>query len=580
MKRLVLCAPGLKAKYTEWHSESFMPGFPVPFRKQEVREFLQKSKEFKEIPPTVHCREQIWSEALSLMKEVCRRRPLGRRELMAAGRRLLKNLDLEEQHLGYAMVIISNVFWLEQFMSVSIEQRLLLLPRCLTSLRDVYVRAEELGYKIHVAEGSPIVVKIIASEEMNAIFGIGCLDSLEKALDKVQQVGIPAVAIPLTTTGCHETEVDMHFVSWLLESNGTGVVEHTRTYLPFLRVTYRMFNTAELELLLGGIPDREDETVRIALEWLQQGGKRLRAFTTLASFGAFAPDEDIPLGVKRIALAIEAFHKASLIHDDIEDDEEMRYGEETIHSKYGVPVAINVGDYLVGLGYRLAATIADEYGAETALQLSRVFSDAHVKLVQGQGTELFWRRSPSSDLSLADVLHSYMLKTSPAFEAGISSAMVIAGVHKKYGEIARLFSRHIGVAFQIQNDLKGWALDALQVHPNALLALALETCTEAEKTALLHPNELGEVEEIYAQGKVFDRARQLVERLRQHAAEVADNAPEKLGEMLHLLVETILYPKQKPFHRHDHEGVCKTVIESSSRFVYIVHRPDRSNRTS
>lgn len=500
----------------------------------------QKSLDLKQIPPTAHCREQIWSEALDLMEGVCRRRPMSRRELRTTGLRLLKNLDLEERHLGYAMVMISNVFWLEQFMSVSMDQRLLLLPRCLTNLKDVYVRAKELGYKIHVAEGSPIVVKIIASEEMNAVFGIGCLDSLEKALDKVQQVGIPAIAIPLTTTGCHETAVDTYFVSWLLENNGTGTVERTRTYLPLLRMTYRMFSPAELELLLGDIPDRQDETVRIALEWLQQDGKRLRAFTTLASFGAFAPGEDIPLGVKRIALAIEAFHKASLIHDDIEDDAEMRYGEKTIHRKYGVPVAINVGDYLVGLGYRLATTIAEEYGAETALQISIVFSNAHVKLVQGQGTELFWRRNPSSDLSLGDVLRSYMLKTSPAFEAGISSAMVIAEVNDRYGEIVRLFSRHIGVAFQIQNDLKGWALDALQVHPNALLSLALETCTEAEKTTLLHPNKLGEVEEIYVSGMVFDRARQLVERLRQHAIEAADRAPEKLGELLHLLVETIL----------------------------------------
>jgi len=56
--------------------------------------------------------------------------------------------------------------------------------------------------------------------------------------------------------------------------------------------------------------------------------------------------------VKRAAVAIETFHKASLVHDDIEDDDAYRYGHETLHRVHGVGTAINVGDYLIGLGYR------------------------------------------------------------------------------------------------------------------------------------------------------------------------------------------------------------------------------------
>ena len=53
----------------------------------------------------------------------------------------------------------------------------------------------------------------------------------------------------------------------------------------------------------------------------------------------------IPDAVKRMALAIEIFHKASLVHDDIEDDDAVRYGRPTLHQKYGLATAINVGDY-------------------------------------------------------------------------------------------------------------------------------------------------------------------------------------------------------------------------------------------
>src|SRR5204863_2064117 len=101
----------------------------------------------------------------------------------------------------------------------------------------------------------------------------------------------------------------------------------------------------------------------IAYEWLMQGGKRSRPFITLAAFDALkggkgtlsADGVDLSDSVKRAALAIETFHKASLVHDDIEDDDTFRYGRETLHRQYGMGAAINVGDYLIGLGYRLVS---------------------------------------------------------------------------------------------------------------------------------------------------------------------------------------------------------------------------------
>ena len=52
--------------------------------------------------------------------------------------------------------------------------------------------------------------------------------------------------------------------------------------------------------------------------------------------------------LKRIAIAVECFHKASLVHDDIEDGDDLRYGEPSVHAEHGVPVALNVGDLLLG----------------------------------------------------------------------------------------------------------------------------------------------------------------------------------------------------------------------------------------
>src|SRR5204863_1721069 len=126
---------------------------------------------------------------------------------------------------------------------------------------------------------------------------------------------------------------------------------------------------------------------------LAQGGKRSRPFITLAAYdalqgapGTLAADKvALTDSVKRTALAIEAFHKASLVHDDIEDDDTFRYGRATLHRQYGVGTAINVGDYLLGLGYRLIARDRKELGAECAADILNRLAEAHLKLSEGQG---------------------------------------------------------------------------------------------------------------------------------------------------------------------------------------------------
>ena len=126
--------------------------------------------------------------------------------------------------------------------------------------------------------------------------------------------------------------------------------------------------------------------------------------------------------MKRVALAIEVFHKASLVHDDVEDDDPVRYGLPAVHRKHGVAAAINAGDYLIGLGYRLAAGVRESLGAETAADVFAEFAHAHTRLCEGQGAELRWRDSPNKDLAPLDALKIAALKTSPAFEAAMLSA--------------------------------------------------------------------------------------------------------------------------------------------------------------
>src|SRR5947208_12664011 len=200
----------------------------------------------------------------------------------------------------------------------------------------------------------------------------------------------------------------------------------------------------------------------IAYDWSGQGGKRSRPFITRAAFDALkggpgtlsAEAAAFSDSVRRASLAIETFHKASLVHDDIEDDDTFRYGRETLHRQYGVSTAINVGDYLIGLGYRLVARDRKELGGDCAADILNRLSDAHLKLSEGQGAELLWRDAKDKSLTALDALKIYALKTAPAFEAALYAGVRLAGPAEQYEKAVAEFSKALGVAFQILNDLK------------------------------------------------------------------------------------------------------------------------------
>ena len=158
-------------------------------------------------------------------------------------------------------------------------------------------------------------------------------------------------------------------------------------------------------------------------------------------------------------MSIETFHKASLIHDDIEDNDQYRYGAETLHVKYGVPTGINVGDYMIGLGYRMVSGSRKELGAEAAADILECLASAHQRLAEGQGAELIWRDGGDRGLKPIDALKIYALKTAPAFEAAFYCGLRLAGPCEEYNQPVKAFARNLGVAFQILNDLKDWEHD-------------------------------------------------------------------------------------------------------------------------
>lgn len=426
--------------------------------------------------------------------------PLVLDELRGAAADLVRSAEIDPRYSDFAAVLLSNEVWKDHFAGVPYDRRLLLLPKCLRSfdrcpapideygllcqhcglcpIRDLQEEAESLGYAVLVAEGSDLVTSIIQTGKISAMLGVSCLSVLERAFPYMEAGSIPGIAIPLLHDGCRDTTVDL---DWVLDAiHLTGADRTVRLDLDALRSeVHSWFKPEMLAGLLGRTADSETE--RIAWDWLARDGKRWRPFLSVCAWKALQEDPRaaIPDSLKRIAIAIECFHKASLIHDDIEDGDDERYGEKALHVEYGLPVALNCGDLLVGEGYRLVAACGA--GAEAVAAMLRVASRGHRTLCLGQGAELCWMRNPQP-MNPAEVLHIFRQKTVPAFEVALQMGAALAGAGEDVLSALAAFSDALGVAYQIRDDLEDLA--AREVRPSLPLAIAYERARGEDRELL------------------------------------------------------------------------------------------------
>src|SRR3954447_18540898 len=229
------------------------------------------SAAFKVVPDTRSLRDEIRAAAAAFARPLDRSRPFARTELMALGEKLLVQMGQPEQYLGFAMVMVANEFWREQVQAIPFNRRLLLLPHCLKnaegcpadydefgldcrkcgacSVADFKTRAEDLGYKVLVSEGTPIVLKIIVSGHIDAIVGVACLNVLEKAIDKILLAGIPCVAAPLLSSNCKSTSVDDDWVFEMVNLHTPPPAVTTKTYVHLMRAAHTICEEPELSRL-------------------------------------------------------------------------------------------------------------------------------------------------------------------------------------------------------------------------------------------------------------------------------------------------------------------------------------------
>jgi geranylgeranyl diphosphate synthase, type II len=145
-------------------------------------------------------------------------------------------------------------------------------------------------------------------------------------------------------------------------------------------------------VMLEAVPDIETspylyEPVR---DFLDQHGKGLRPALCIATCNAFGGDEKAVLPT---AAALELLHNALLVHDDIEDESLERRGQPTLHRRYGVPIAVNIGDAMNALVLRVLMKNLPSLGPGLSWQIVEEFNHLLLESLEGQAMELGWTTS-------------------------------------------------------------------------------------------------------------------------------------------------------------------------------------------
>ena len=205
--------------------------------------------------------------------------------------------------------------------------------------------------------------------------------------------------------------------------------------------------------LVDAVPDGEPSAwlYDLVRDYQNRPAKFIRPALCLATARAFGAVGDEALGP---AVAIELLHDAFLVHDDIADGSLLRRGHPTLHERHGVGLALNAGDALAVLAQRVLRQSLDRYSASLADRIAGEFEIMMLRSLEGQATELGWRRDTVVELTPEDYLDLILHKTCwyTTVHPLRVGALVGSGDRVDVSPMVR-FGFYLGAAFQIRDDL-------------------------------------------------------------------------------------------------------------------------------
>jgi len=216
----------------------------------------------------------------------------------------------------------------------------------------------------------------------------------------------------------------------------------------------------QVDRLIRGSLDSDVVLIRQIAEYIiGSGGKRLRPM--LVMLAARACGYDTSREDKRhevtLAAVIEFIHTATLLHDDVVDESDLRRGKETAHAVWGNAASVLVGDFLYSRAFQMMVTV-------NSMRVMEVLSNATNMIAEGEVEQLLNMHDP--ELSESRYFSVIEKKTAKLFEAACQLGAVLAG-RSDLEEPMATFGRELGTAFQVADDVLDYTSNAESLGKNA-----------------------------------------------------------------------------------------------------------------
>lgn len=259
---------------------------------------------------------------------------------------------------------------------------------------------------------------------------------------------------------------------------------------------------------------------------ISAGGKRIRPMLVLLFANALGFR-----GPERFELAaiVEFIHTATLLHDDVVDESELRRGRATANALFGNAASVLVGDFLYSRAFQMMVSV-------NRMRVLEVLADATNVIAEGEVLQLMNMHDP--DIAVEDYLRVIRFKTAKLFEASARLGAVLSDATPQIEEACASYGRALGTAFQLVDDLldyegateqlgKNVGDDLREGKPTLPLLLAMERGSAEQRAVVRHAIEHGEVDRL-AEIVEIVRLTGALEATRQAARDEADKARTSL----------------------------------------------------
>jgi octaprenyl-diphosphate synthase len=211
---------------------------------------------------------------------------------------------------------------------------------------------------------------------------------------------------------------------------------------------------ARVDTLIRESLDSDVVLIRQIAEYIiGSGGKRLRPILVVLAARACGYE-----GTHHVTLAaiIEFIHTATLLHDDVVDESDMRRGRDSAHAVWGNAASVLVGDFLYSRSFQMMVTV-------DSMRVMEVLSDATNTIAEGEVEQLLNMHDP--EVSEARYYSVIEKKTARLFDAACALGAVLAGRPELERQLGR-FGRELGIAFQVADDVLDYTSDAATLGKN------------------------------------------------------------------------------------------------------------------